>query len=217
MLLRLSVNAGSEQPNLSWVVGLCSALVLAANLLVAPEATAQEAVQAPSETVRQVRQALDRLPYYGVFDFLAFGVKDRVVTLQGFVQRAALKKEAEVMVRKATGLEIANQIEVLPVGSIDEGLRWEAYLRLYSDDFATRYVSGGSVTTRYETLDMLRFPGMEPYGNYPVHIIVKNRKLLLVGVVDSAFDKQALILRARSVPHTLGLEDGVLIRGKGTR
>lgn len=193
------------------------AVAMAIGVLAESRVATQEVREAPSETARQVRRALDRLPYYGVFDLLAFGVKDRVVTLQGFVQRAALKKEAETMVRKATGLEIANQIEILPTSSIDDGLRWDAYLRIYSDEFASRYISGGGITTRFEAFDMLRFPGMEPYGNYPIHIIVKHRKLLLVGVVDNDFDKQALIVRARSVPHILGLDDEVMVRAKATR
>jgi hypothetical protein len=35
------------------------------------------------ETALRVRQALLRLPYYGVFDFLAFGVDRGTVTLRG--------------------------------------------------------------------------------------------------------------------------------------
>jgi hypothetical protein len=36
------------------------------------------------ETTQSVRRALARLPYYGVFDFMAFGVDRGTVTLTGY-------------------------------------------------------------------------------------------------------------------------------------
>jgi hyperosmotically inducible protein len=164
------------------------------------------------ETVGKVRKALERLPYYGVFDFLVFSVDEGTVTLQGYAHRPALKREAEDMVRKATGAEIANQIEVLPTSPLDDRIRWDTYLRVYSDEFSSRYVSGGPIEVRYEAMAMARFPGMEPYGNYPVHIIVKRRQVSLLGVVDSEFDKTVLLLHARGVSHASGVDDHVMIR-----
>src|SRR5262245_27020393 len=74
---------------------VCAGLVLitAAVLPAAP----RPAATGP-ETMTKVRRALERLPYYGVYDFLAFGIQDGVVTLKGYVHRPALKKEAEEMV-----------------------------------------------------------------------------------------------------------------------
>ena len=66
----------------------------------------------------------------------------------------------------------------------------------------------------YEVLSMARFPGMEPFGNYPVHIIVKNRHVALFGVVNSEFDKNTVMLRARQVSSTSGIEDNVMIRAR---
>jgi osmotically-inducible protein OsmY len=40
---------------------------------------------------------------------------------------------------------------------------------------------------------------MQPYGNYPIHIIVKRGRTTLVGVVDNASDKQLAEVRAREV------------------
>jgi hypothetical protein len=39
--------------------------------------------RAGSGTMAKVRRALERLPYYGVSDFLAFGIENGVVTLMG--------------------------------------------------------------------------------------------------------------------------------------
>jgi hypothetical protein len=67
---------------------------------------------------------------------------------------------------------------------------------------------------RYELLNMLRFPGMEPFGNYPVHIVVKDRKVTLIGVVDNEFDKKTVLIRAGQVSHTSGLDDAVMVRSR---
>jgi hypothetical protein len=59
---------------------------------------------------------------------------------------------------------------------------------------------------------MARFPGMEPFGTYPVHIIVKHRRVALIGVVINEADKAQILLRARLVPHALGVEDLIMVR-----
>jgi len=50
-----------------------------------------------------------------------------------------------------------------------------------------------------------RFPGMEPLGDYPIHIIVKGGKITLLGVVDSEADKTVAGMRARDVPGAFGV------------
>jgi hypothetical protein len=167
-----------------------------------------------SDTTAKVRRALERLPYYGVYDFLAFGIENGVVTLKGYAHRPSLKREAEEMVRHAVGADIANRIEVLPTSSFDDRIRWATYQQVYTDEIADRYVSGGSMETRYALLDMARFPGMEPFGTYPVHIIVKDRRVVLIGVVINEADKAQILVHAREVPHTFGVEDGILVRAR---
>jgi len=68
--------------------------------------------EAAKETAAKVRTALTKLPYYGVFDFLAFKVDGGTVTLQGYAHRPALKHEAEAMVKD------------LKSGEIDVGILW---------------------------------------------------------------------------------------------
>jgi hypothetical protein len=103
----------------------------------------------------------------------------------------------------------------LPTSSFDDRIRWEAYQRVYTEDIASRYVSGGETKVRYEVLDMRLFPGMEPYGTYPVHIIVKDRKLHLIGLLDNDLDKTQVLHRARQVLNTTGLEDAIMVRRAG--
>ena len=191
------------------VVAAVLALAGAAHMDAAGEVPSPEATK---ETIAKVRKALAKLPYYGVFDFLAFKVEDGVVTLQGYAHRPALKREAESMVERAVKADVVNQIEVLPSSTFDDRIRWETYQRVYTEDIASRYVPGGEMEVRYEVLDMRRFPGMEPYGTYPVHIIVRDRKLHLIGLLDNDLDKTEVLHRARQVLSTSGLEDAIVVR-----
>ena len=43
------------------------------------------------ETVRSVRKMLERLPYYGVFDFIVFSVERGTVTLAGYAGKEVLQ------------------------------------------------------------------------------------------------------------------------------
>jgi hypothetical protein len=189
-----------------WVM----ALVVALGGAVAAVGQQQEG----QDVADKVRKALARVPYYGVFDFLAYKVEGGVVTLQGYAHRPALKREAEDAVRRATRFDVANIIEVLPTSSLDDRIRWDSYRRVYTDDFADRYVRGGSREVGYELFDMSRFPGMEPYGNYPVHIVVKHRRVTLIGAVINMLDKDALLIRARQITNAAGIDDLVMVRGR---
>ena len=56
-----------------------------------------------------------------------------------------------------------------------------------------------------------RFPGMEPLGDYPLHIIVKNGTITLLGVVDSESDKTVAGMRAREVPGSFAVENELAV------
>ena len=73
---------------------------------------------------RLVRHELVMLPYYGVFDDLAFKVDGGKVTLLGQVTRHTLKTDAERTVLSIEGVEaVDNQIEVLPLSANDGRIR----------------------------------------------------------------------------------------------
>ena len=72
----------------------------------------------------KVRHELVMLPFYGVFDDLAFKVDGYKVTLLGQVTRPTLKSAAENVVKGVEGVEnVDNRIEVLPVSFFDDRLR----------------------------------------------------------------------------------------------
>ena len=59
--------------------------------------------------------------------------------------------------------------------------------------------------------DERQFPGMQPVGVYPIHIIVKNGRTMLLGVVDSAADRQIAEVRAREVTGVFEVENGLTV------
>ena len=61
-----------------------------------------------------------------------------------------------------------------------------------------------------ELRDERRFPGMQPVGRYPIHIVVKNGRTMLLGVVDSASDRQIAEVRAPEVSSMSEVENGLV-------
>ena len=62
-----------------------------------------------------------------------------------------------------------------------------------------------------ELRDEQRFPGMQPVGRYPIHIVVKNGRTMLLGVVDSAAARQIAGARAREVDGVFEVENGLIV------
>lgn len=129
---------------------------------------------------RAVQRALVNLPYYGVFDNLAFSVEGETVTIYGQVTRPELKIDAEDLVRQIEGVgRVVNEIRVLPISADDDRLRLAEYRAIYSTPGLERYA-------------MMTVP--------PIHIIVDNGKVTLEGVVATKADKKLVGIQADSVP-----------------
>ena len=56
---------------------------------------------------------------------------------------------------------------------------------------------------------------MQPVGTYPIHIVVKNGRTMLLGVVDNATDRQLAELRAREVTGVFSVENDLDVAGQG--
>src|SRR6267378_8367155 len=96
-------------------------LLLALSLTVAPLAGASQPPDSPQRSeekyreklAKEVRHQLVLLPYYSVFDNLAFKVDGDKVTLLGQVVRPTLKSDAERAVKDIEGVSsVDNQIQV---------------------------------------------------------------------------------------------------------
>jgi hypothetical protein len=179
--------------------------------------TARTAAQsvAEKETVLNVERALERLPYYGVFDFLAFAVDRGTVTLQGYAYQGSLKAAATRAVKRVSGVdEVSNRIAVLPASQNDDRIRWSTFYAIYTDDFLSRYAPGGAIGVRYDARQFARFPGMQPYGTYPIHIIVNRGRTTLLGIVDNESDKTLAGVRAREVDGVFAVENELVVDKK---
>jgi hyperosmotically inducible periplasmic protein len=164
------------------------------------------------ETVRSVRRMLERLPYYGVFDYIVFRVDRGTVYLAGYSFEGRLKGDADMAAKRASGVtEVASTIEVLPASQNDDRIRWATFYRIYTDDFLSRYAPGGEQAVLRELQDERQFPGMQPVGVYPIHIIVKGGRTMLLGVVDSAADRQIAEVRAREVTGVFEVDNDLTV------
>ena len=196
--------------------GLRIAITSLALMLVVNGTTSRAQTFTPQETVRSVRRVLERLPYYGVFDYIVFAVDRGTVKLAGFTYQPGLKEDAASAVKHAHGVdEVLNRIEALPASGLDDRIRWATFYRIYSDDFLSRYAPGGPWEVRRELRDERLFPGMEPVGVYPIHIVVKNGRVMLLGVVDSAADRQLAEVRAREVSGVFEVQNELIVPARG--
>jgi len=93
-------------------------------------------------TIEQnVRRQILRMPRYEVFDHIGYKVDGSTVTLYGKVRNAINKSEAENRVEDIPGVtRVVNNIEILPVGSFDESIRRNLYVRLSNSGGLSRYL-----------------------------------------------------------------------------
>lgn len=192
---------------------LCSVLSLAVPVSVSTQAQGDRAIES-------IREELMQLPYYGVFDFLAFGYEKGTVTLQGFAYSLNLKASAERAVRRATGVDqVINQVQELPASTMDDDIRWRTYYNIYRDSFLSRYAPGGAMLWGHShpyrgpfgRFGGLGLQGFEMAGNYPIRIIVRGSRVTLMGIVDNEADKTVAGMRAREVTGTLGVENELMV------
>jgi hyperosmotically inducible protein len=146
--------------------------------------------------VKEVHHELVLLPYYGVFDNLAYKVTpDGTVTLLGQVVRPTLKSDAERSIKKIEGVErIDNQIQVLPTSPMDDQLRLATFRAIY----------GHSALSPYS---LRAVP--------PIHIIVDHGNITLEGVVARQMDKQIAEAQAKSVPNAFSVTNNLRVEEQG--
>ena len=142
---------------------------------------------------KEVRHQLVMLPWYSVFDNLAYQVDGDKVTLSGQVTRPVLKSDAEGAVKSIEGVaSVVNNIEVLPPSPMDDQLRRAVYRAIYGDPALSRY-------------SIQAVPS--------IHIIVKNGNVTLEGVVDNETDKNLAGLRANQVPNVFSVKNNLVVAG----
>jgi hyperosmotically inducible protein len=141
--------------------------------------------------VREIRHELVMLPYYGVFDNLAYSVNGYNVTLHGQVTRPTLKTSAERVVKDIEGVQnVTNNIEVLPTSPNDDRLRMALYRAIYGHTALNRYALSAVPS---------------------IHIIVKNGNVTLEGVVANEADKNIAGIQANGVSGVFSVKNNLKV------
>jgi hyperosmotically inducible protein len=172
-------------------------LTIGAALLLTMPVMAQNhrsSVVSNPQLARQVRHELVTLPYYGVFDNLAYNINGSTVTLYGEVVRPTTSSGAANRVKRLPGVtRVVNNIKVLPLSSFDDNIRAATYRSLARTGGLYRYLQG---------------------ANPSIHIVVDGGKVKLEGVVANKSDKALANIAARSVPGSFGVTNNLKIEGQ---
>jgi hyperosmotically inducible protein len=159
----------------------------------APFSLGQMQPSSPAEAriQKEVRHELLMLPWFSVFDNIAFQVNGDTVTLLGQVTRPVTKSDAENSIKHIEGVDhVVNKIEVLPPSPMDDQSRLALYRAIYG------------------------FPTLEKYAmgvQKPIRIIVNNGHVTLEGVVDTQSDKDTANIRANSVPGIFSVTNNLQV------
>ncbi len=141
---------------------------------------------------RQVFKKILTLPYYGVFDHIAFKIDGSTVTLYGKVNSLGTRKSAERVVAKIPGVQnVVNNIENLPPSSFDNSIR-----RGLVRDFSRR---GGSL---YRYLQ-------EP--NPSMRLIVDRGHVTLEGYVSNRSDANLANILAHGVNGVFSVKNNLVV------
>ena len=141
---------------------------------------------------RKIFKKIIALPYYGVFDNIAFTFEDGTVILTGKVAEIRNRKDAESAVKRIEGVrKVVNNIEVLPLSRFDDAIRRQT-LRTFNRDGASLY--------RYL---------LEPRPS--MRIIVKNGHLTLEGFVSGKGDSELAYILARTIPGVFSVTNNLII------
>jgi hyperosmotically inducible protein len=143
------------------------------------------------QILKKIRKELVTLPYYGVFDNLAYELDGGTVTLHGQVVRPTTRSDAEQRVARIQGVQrVVNRIEVLPLSSFDDSIRRRTYRAIFGSN---------SPLFRYGR-------GVNP----SIHIIVNRGHVTLEGVVSTEGDRRLAYIRANGVSGVFSVTNNLV-------
>jgi len=118
--------------------------------------------------------------HYSVFDDISASVDEGVVTLEGKVTMPYKRSDIEKRVTRVEGVvRVNNRIDVLPVSTFDDELRYRIARAIYGNPNFWNYAA---------------------MVNPPIHIVVERGHVTLTGVVQSPVER----VLARSLASSFG-------------
>ena len=176
-----------------WAVSIFAVLLLA----VAPAVVNAQRGASNPQLERRVRKELVTLPYYGVFDNLAYQVNGGTVTLYGEVVRPTTRSDAAGRVKRIPGVtHVVNNIKVLPLSRFDDNIRRATYRSIARTGGLYRYLQG---------------------ANPSLHIVVNRGHVTLEGVVSGSGDRNLAYMAANRVPGVFSVTNNLRVEGQEPR
>ena len=176
------------------IITLVALIAIAASAALGAPKMANEQPLSREQLAKKVRHELVTLPYYGVWDNLAYKVEGSTVTLYGQVVRPTTRTDAARRVAKINGVaQVVNNIEVLPLSSFDDSVRVSTYRALVRMGGLYRYMMG---------------------VNPSIHIVVSRGQVSLEGVVSNKGDSQLAYMAARGVPGAFSVTNNLRVEGQ---
>lgn len=143
------------------------------------------------KTFEKIRHELAMMPYISEFDYISFTMVGDNVILSGWTVRMTNRSYAENVVRHIEGVDrIVNNIEVLPLGSMDMQIRAGARAALQRN--LSRYFWG---------------------SGSDIKIIVKNGDIILLGTVMNEGDKNIAGIQCNSVRNAFHVFNLLRVQG----
>lgn len=174
-----------------FTISIFAVLVLA----IAPAVASAQATN--PQLAKKVRHELVMLPYYGVFDNLAYSISGGTVTLYGQVVRPTTKSDAAHRVKRIAGVtRVVNNIEVLPLSPFDDRIRAATYRSIARTGGLYRYLQG---------------------ANPSLHIVVARGHVTLEGVVSHSGDRNLAYIAANQVPGVFSVQNNLRIESGESR
>ncbi len=142
----------------------------------------------PRQILEQARKEVVTYYAYWIFDNINLEVRGDQLIVNGQVTQPFKKLDLGNILERVRGVaKLDNNLQVLPVSTFDDNLRWQLARAIYGN----------------ENLNMLYANRAVP----PIHIIVNNGNVTLEGAVGSQFDRTQAEMAARSVPLTFSVVD----------
>ena len=147
------------------VLVFTGALIMTAGIALAGTTADRKDLQ----VFKDVAKSVNRYPHFTIFDDVNATVTDGIVTLTGKVTMPYKRDDIMKRVADVAGvIEVRDDIEVLPVSSFDDRLRYQIARRIYSNPNFWNYAIG---------------------PNPSIHIIVDHGRVVLTGVVNNETDR----------------------------
>jgi len=145
----------------------------------------------PHQMLAKARKEVVTYYAYGIFDNVQLEARGDKLIVSGQVTQPFKKSDLGNILERVRGVAaLENNLEVLPLSTFDDGLRFRVARAIYGSNALYRY------------------------GNRalpPIHIIVKNGNVTLEGVVGSRLDRQLAEVAARQVALSFSVTNNLRV------